>query len=252
MKTFILDIIPKLKRYSQKLDDKALLTNQHWVLVTEDIRQKIVYIFRDNEELLISRNGKIEKGHWEYIGNESLVIESKSEYYLFKHGFLDNNILALKLDGNKEYAVFIAEKMFFKNMTSLSNVVRFLVDTYLDNASLGKRRIDYIESKEFDIEFSFNKFTEFLNGVWTGKDRSNGTINYMFCFSGNRLDRQANYDNLFSDKPIFYTHEMIDENTICLNFTEENKLTKMIVQKESNNLIKIDNNPFKRRINKPE
>ena len=38
MKTFISDLIPKLQRFSQKLDNLTLLTNQHWV-VFDDIRR---------------------------------------------------------------------------------------------------------------------------------------------------------------------------------------------------------------------
>lgn len=44
MKTFIADIIPKIERFSEKLDNLTLLTNQHWV-VFEDIKNsKNVYV----------------------------------------------------------------------------------------------------------------------------------------------------------------------------------------------------------------
>lgn len=61
MKTYITDIIPKLQRFSQKLDNLTLLTNQHWVVLDELESSKTVFIFRSNNELLISRNGKVEK-----------------------------------------------------------------------------------------------------------------------------------------------------------------------------------------------
>ena len=64
MKTFFIDIIPKIQNFSQKLDQLTLLTNQHWVMVDELIENKHVYIFRGNNELLISTNGKVEKGKW--------------------------------------------------------------------------------------------------------------------------------------------------------------------------------------------
>ena len=67
MQTFIADIIPKLQRFSQKLDDLSLLTNQHWVVLDELTKSKNVYIFRSNNELLISANGKVEKGKWEFL-----------------------------------------------------------------------------------------------------------------------------------------------------------------------------------------
>lgn len=88
MKTYFLDLIPKLQRFSQKLDDLTRLTNQHWVVVDEIANSKNVYIFRTNNDLLISQNGKVEKAKWEYLGNNSLLIDKKEDSYLFKHGFL--------------------------------------------------------------------------------------------------------------------------------------------------------------------
>lgn len=61
MKTFLSDIFPKLQRFSEKLDNITLLTNQHWVSIDEIHSAKTVYIFRPNNELLISTNGKVEK-----------------------------------------------------------------------------------------------------------------------------------------------------------------------------------------------
>jgi hemin uptake protein HemP len=96
MKTYISDIIPKLQRFSRKLDDLTYLTNQHWVVVDDINNIKSVYIFRTNNQLLISNNGKVSKANWEYLGNNSILIDKNDESYLFKHGFLDENILALK------------------------------------------------------------------------------------------------------------------------------------------------------------
>lgn len=43
MQIFISDLIPKIQRFSQKLDDLTLLSNQHWVVIDEI--DKNVYIF---------------------------------------------------------------------------------------------------------------------------------------------------------------------------------------------------------------
>lgn len=136
MKYFILDIIPKIQSFSRKLDEVALLTNQNWVLVNEIKNSKTVFIFRANQKLLISENGKIEKGAtWEYIGNNSLVIDRQDESYLFKHGFLDETILAMKVDGLNEYAVFVNETKYGKEINDISDLVKFLEAKYLNNNS---------------------------------------------------------------------------------------------------------------------
>ena len=132
MQTFIADIIPKLQRFSKKLDDLSLLTNQHWVVLDELGKSKNVYIFRSNNELLISANGKVEKGKWEYLGNSSLLIDRKDESYLFKHGFFDENVMALKIDGKEEYAILVNENRFEGELNSVEKVTNFLSSTYLN------------------------------------------------------------------------------------------------------------------------
>lgn len=132
MKTFISDIIPRIQKYSQKLDNLTLLTNQQWVVIDEIDNAKTVYIFRQNNELLISKNGKVEKAKWEYLGNNLLLIDRKDESYLFKHGFFDENILALKIDGKDEYAFLVNETRFDRELNSLENIFIFLNEKYLD------------------------------------------------------------------------------------------------------------------------
>jgi hypothetical protein len=65
MKTFFADIFPKIQRFSDKLDNLTMLKNQHWVSIDDILSTKTVYIFRTNNELLISKNGKVEKAKWE-------------------------------------------------------------------------------------------------------------------------------------------------------------------------------------------
>ncbi len=132
MNTFFSDIFPKLQRFSQKLDNLTLLTDQHWVSIDNILSNKTVYIFRKNNELLISTNGKVEKAKWEYIDNKSLLIDKAEESYLFKHGFFDENILALKVDSSDEYAVFVNENKYNGDLNSINKVIDFLTKTYLD------------------------------------------------------------------------------------------------------------------------
>lgn len=131
MKTFLLDIIPKIKRYSERLDNRALLTNKHWVVIDKDLTKKVVFIFREKEnQLLVSQNGTIEKGSWDYLGNESLLIETSGGAYLFKHGFIDNTVLALKVDGKEEYALLVNDDHFNINLNSVDGIIQFLSEKY--------------------------------------------------------------------------------------------------------------------------
>ncbi len=132
MKTFIADIFPKIQRFSQKLDNLTLLTNQHWVSIDDILKSKTVYIFRTNNILLVSTNGKVERATWEYLGNKSLLIDKAGESYLFKHGFFDENILALKVDSSEEYVVFVNENKYEGELNSIDRVFDFLRKKYLD------------------------------------------------------------------------------------------------------------------------
>jgi len=131
MITYIADIIPKLQQFSQKLDNQTLLVNQHWVAVDNIGNVKTVYIFRANNELLISTNGRVEKAKWEYIRNKSLLIDRKDESYLFKHGFFNENVLALKVDSKEEYAFLVNENKFDGEINSVNKVLEFLKIKYL-------------------------------------------------------------------------------------------------------------------------
>lgn len=132
MRTYISDIFPRIQKFSQKLDNLTLLTNQHWVVIDDIDNTKNVYIFRHNNELLISQNGKVEKAKWEYLGNNSLLIDRKDESYLFKHGFFDENILALKIDSKDEYAFLVNETKFDKELNSSASVIDFLSKKYIE------------------------------------------------------------------------------------------------------------------------
>jgi len=131
MKTYLADIIPKIQRFSKQLDNLTLLTNQHWVVIDGILEGKSVYIFRPNGELLISTNGEVEKARWELLGQNSILVDMKHKSYLFKHGFFDENVLALKIDGRDEYAFLLNENRYSGELNSVEQVVDFLASLYL-------------------------------------------------------------------------------------------------------------------------
>lgn len=131
MKTYFSNLIPRIQRYSKKLDDLTLLNDQHWVLINEIENSKIVYIFKRDNRLLISNNGTIEKGNWEHLGNNSLLIDRASESRLFKHGFFDENILALNFDGKQEYTFLVNENKYEGELNTADSICKFLEEKYL-------------------------------------------------------------------------------------------------------------------------
>ena len=163
MQTYIADIIPKLQKFSKKLDDLTLLTNQHWVVLDELTKAKNVYIFRSNNELLISSNGKVEKGKWEYLGNNSLLIDRKEESFLFKHGFFDENVMALKIDGKEEYALLVNENRFDGELNSKDKVLEFLSKKYLNISEALSEIVNVTLSKTKEQIVEINSVKELQN-----------------------------------------------------------------------------------------
>jgi hypothetical protein len=131
MKTYIADIIPKIQKYSKRLDDLTKLTNQEWVLIGDNNQNKHLYIFKSNNELIISINGIVEKGKWEFIINQSIIIETNNGNYLYKHSFFDGNILALKLDSTESFSFFVNQTKYEKELNSIDDILNFLNIKYL-------------------------------------------------------------------------------------------------------------------------
>ena len=88
-------------------------------------------VFRDSRELLISINGKVEKGKWKYLGNNSILIDSAEGSFLFKRGFFDENILTLKIDGENEYFILINETKYGRDINSIKQLESFLEENFV-------------------------------------------------------------------------------------------------------------------------
>ncbi len=131
MKTFALSIIREIQDYSHKAGNMLYLTNYHWIMLDEVNGYKTTYFFRPNGDLIISLNGKVEKAQWEYLDENSILIDIRKQYYLLRHGFCDENVLALKIDGTEEYAIFINEHKYNNNFNNLNAVIDFLDKNFL-------------------------------------------------------------------------------------------------------------------------
>ncbi|MDT0691254.1 hypothetical protein RM549_15770 [Salegentibacter sp. F188] len=105
------EYVDRLKNFSQKLDNFSILTEQPWVTNFGSETDRCIYIFRQKEnQLLISTNGKVKKGNWDYLPSlNSLLIEHDDETILFSQGFFDNSIMILRRDGTDDYQLFVNE-----------------------------------------------------------------------------------------------------------------------------------------------
>lgn len=102
MRDYISSILPRIQQYSKQLNDEANFVEIPWGFIDED-GDKVTYIFRRNNELLVSKKGEVATGHWEYLPVvQSLLIEYNSSKMMYNQGFLDKAVMVLRKDGTEE------------------------------------------------------------------------------------------------------------------------------------------------------
>lgn len=152
MQKYISNIIPRIRKYTQKLNDLTSIEDRKWVSIN-NLEEKTVYIFRQkNIDLLISQNGIVRKCKWDYIDENTILVEREDGTFLFKNGFLDENILALTLDGSHEYVLFVNEDKFDTGIKKVSEIEDYLNSSYLSN----QKQINTISSRSNKIDHSLN------------------------------------------------------------------------------------------------
>lgn len=138
METSFSELIHRVSTLSQKFDNTSLLFNNHWVLVNETNSKKELYIFRDNNELIISEDGKVDVALWRYLGKNTLLIEKKNVKNLYKHEFFDQNLIAIKIRDDQNYSFFVNEEKFNQGLNSENEILKYLHNKYLNNETYKK------------------------------------------------------------------------------------------------------------------
>lgn len=109
MKTYLLDILNRYKKFSESLDVEAILCSKSWS-VFNDSGHKEIYLFQHDGSLIISLSGEVTNATWKYIPvNQSILISTKNASYMLHPAFVDDIIFALQLDGTNQYSFMIDE-----------------------------------------------------------------------------------------------------------------------------------------------
>lgn len=161
MRTYVLDILNRYKRYSENLDVKTILCNKSW-LVFNDGFDKEVYIFQKNGSLILSINGKVYNGNWQYIiANKSIILSSQGQSYMLHPYIFDNVVFVLQQDGTDNYAFMIDEtqsKNFLpRTLMDISEYFEDKVRKERDNQDLIRKQEqkDYAEKLRSKAEITW-------------------------------------------------------------------------------------------------
>jgi hypothetical protein len=163
METNLSVLIPRVRKLSQKFDNTSLILSHHWVLVDEINSKKKLYIFRKNKELLISEDGQVDIASWRYLGKNTLLVENNTVKNLYKHGFFDQNLIAIKIRDDENYSFFVNEEEFDHGLNSENKIAKYLYDKYLNNTIKKKvtrrKRKSYSNKKNsgyYNYNFNYN------------------------------------------------------------------------------------------------
>lgn len=194
MKYYISDIIPKLQRFSRQLDELALIQNHHWVAFDSSTETITTYIFRDNKDLLISQGGQVKKSKWDYLGNQTILIENSEESLLLKNSFFDETVLVLNLHNTENYAFFLNETKIGASFKTIEKLNEYLNKKYSVNSATYKV-LDSFTNLKYRVGLTEDKY-DFILGSYTQTliTFSNGQSDYIF--QGNSTGKYFYLHNL--------------------------------------------------------
>lgn len=133
MSDFLANTLKKIKQTTKRQDNKTFITSHLWVCIGNENDLKTSYIFRNSGELLISENGNIRKSKWEALDFNNFLIEDCNACTLFKHQFVDKNILILSKDNSNDFFTFVDEGLYLNNVKELDQVAEYLTEKYRKN-----------------------------------------------------------------------------------------------------------------------
>ena len=131
MKTYLLDTIDRLKRFSQSLDVKTILCSKAWYVLNEDGDTENL-IFQEDGTVLVSVNGSLKKYTWLYIPqNQSLsIMHTDSDGTMLKPAYIDGKVLAFQKIGTKECMFLIDDALGEKDkLLTLDSVKKYLIES---------------------------------------------------------------------------------------------------------------------------
>lgn len=122
MKEYLKSISRQLKNHSKSLDRMSILIDKPWAMIDGELAMQKL-IFKKNKELILSRNGKVQEGRWDYFPEaKSLLIDRGTDKILCNEAFIDEGVLILKLDGTENQFFALANENVLPDL----DVIRYL------------------------------------------------------------------------------------------------------------------------------
>lgn len=116
MKIYLQDLVNRLAQFSEKLDNTTLFIDKPWVLIDSNSNYH-KYIFKRNGELVMSLNGQVQIGKWEYLSAaKSILIDRIKDKILLNQSFFDSAVMVLKIDGSNSQLFVLANETIIPDL----------------------------------------------------------------------------------------------------------------------------------------
>ena len=110
MKVYLKSIVKQLRNYSATLDKTSILIEKPWALIDDEFEMQKL-IFKKDKELILSKNGQVQIGKWDYFPEaKSLLIDRNTDKILCNEAFIDKGVMVLRLDGTDSRFFILANE----------------------------------------------------------------------------------------------------------------------------------------------
>jgi len=141
IKEYLTKISTDLSRYNQTLSKTSILIDKPWALI-DDNNEVQKLIFKKNNDLILSKNGKAEIGKWEYFPEaKSLLIDRGTDKIFCNEIFIDKGVIILKLDGTKHDFFALANE----NIVADLDVIKYLNTFVKENIAIEPVKVYFLE-----------------------------------------------------------------------------------------------------------
>ena len=184
--------VSSLASKTLSLKKKGLLVDKPWTLVNQEGHlQKL--IFRRDNTLILSHEGVVKEGTWEYLPEaHSLLVDRVSDKLLLNEKYLDENVLILKKDGTKNDFFALANE----NSLADLDIPKYLYSLHVDQLKIsektlyGGRTLQIINGQKVSEIYDYpGKSVEWVNSQYESEMVEDG--NYLSADRNETINIQS-------------------------------------------------------------
>lgn len=150
MQSQILSLLPSLIPFDYDNHYDTLFINQNWVLVNGISEKKSIYTFIDENTLIITEKEDTIETAWCIDFKNTFSIQTEDDLKIFKVYFKGDDILVLDREKYNDYAIFLNQTKYTKDINNLDDIHHYLKEKYEYKAStiISDHQFYYIEDSE--------------------------------------------------------------------------------------------------------